>query len=48
MQIKINAMLDGLNLSITKDKNDKSHVENLKKVEVAKAKKMNSEHLNDN
>lgn len=48
MQIKINAMLEGLNLSVTKDKNDKSHVENLKKVEVAKQKKMNSEHLNDN
>ena len=48
MQIKINAMLDGLNLSVTKDRNDKAHVENLKKVEVAKAKKMNIEHLNDN
>ena len=48
MQLKINAMIEGLNIVTTKDKNDKSHKENMKKIDTQNQKKMSIEHLNDN
>ena len=48
MQLQINALLEGINLSISKDSSEKSHKENMKKIEVDKQKKMVKEHLNDN
>ncbi len=48
LQIQLNAMMQGLNLSIQKDSNDKKHVHDMEKVKVDKEKKIVKEHINDN
>lgn len=47
LQIKLNAMMEGMNLNITKDANDKKHVHDMKKVEVDKANKIVKERVRD-
>jgi hypothetical protein len=47
IQIQLNAMMQGMNMNLQLDKNNKDHTANMEKIKVDKAKKINKEHVID-